>query len=413
MLICLYFGMIWSSRHLLSSKDVRVICAVADGRSASVAADRLHMSQPALSRILNGLEARLKVALFQRGWSGTEPTAMGEVVIGQCRRILNDIEHVERDHLQQHGARLRLSLHVRWRHLMSVAAIVRTGSASAAAMKLGVRQPAISQAIGEISGYLRQELFVRRHDGLSPLPTAYVLAALCDRIHNELANLPSLMKQAGSGLSGRIAIGMLPFSGQDLVMRTFGKLTRSHPRLRLVAVPGSYNSLAEALQRREIDLIVGILRNPAPFKNFREERLYDEQFALVARRDHPCHSRPIGIEVLAELNWIVAPHGTPVRSFFEAMFREFGREPPAQSCEILSFANAEQMIIESESIALLSYSKAGLAKLRSELRRVDFTLPRSRIPIGLTSLGGYKSNPPVASFVDLLKTTMKLAGLRA
>ena len=61
------------------------------------------MSQPAFSRTLNSAEGQLGVALFQRGWSGSEPTALGEIVIDQCRRITAEFETLERGVLGHDG----------------------------------------------------------------------------------------------------------------------------------------------------------------------------------------------------------------------------------------------------------------------------------------------------------------------
>lgn len=400
-----------SSDDMLSTKALRVICAVADCRDASAAAQQINMSLPTLSRILKAAEAELGVTVYQRGWAGKEPTAAGEVVVNQCRRILNDLEKVDRTIGGKKTLRGPLALHLRWYQLEAVAAIVRTGSASAAATQLGVRQPAISQAVRQIAGALKTQLFTLRKSGLSPAPAALALAALWERVQADLEALPSLIERAAKGLSGRITIGMLPFSGQDLVMRAFADLSRRHPSLRLSAVPGSYNLLAEALRRHEIDLMIGILRDPPPSKEFKEEQLYEEQFVLVARRGHPCHKSSVTIEALADLNWIVAPHGTPIRNYFDVMFRDVGRKPPAQTCEILSFSDAEQMIIHSDAIALLSYSRIHLRKLRRELRRVKYPLRGNRLPIGLTSLGSYRANGPLAEFVDSLKDIVAVEGL--
>jgi DNA-binding transcriptional LysR family regulator len=354
---------------------------------------------------------RLGVALFQRGWSGTEPTAAGELVIARCRRVINELEKADARLPGARRPRGALERHASWHHLQAVAEVVATGSASAAATRLGVRQPAISQALHQLSGRLRMQLFEHRGGGLSPCEPARVLAASWRSILPELADLRASMEKASSGLSGRITVGLLPFSGQDLVMQAFAALTRSHPRLRLAAVPGSYHLLAELLRRREIDLIIGIERTEPLFAQFEQEHLYDEHFHLIARRGHRCHGSAVTIETLAGMQWIVAPHGTPVRTYFEMIFRDLGREPPAQTCEILSFADAEQMIVHSDSVALLSYSRIRIRRLRKQLRRVKFDLPDNRVPITITSLGGYLSNAPLATFVEHLKQVAREAGV--
>ncbi|SMH41939.1 DNA-binding transcriptional regulator, LysR family [Maritimibacter sp. HL-12] len=381
---------------------VRTIRALSDARTLRDAADVLNTSQSSLSRALRGAEARLGVTLFQRGWSGTEPTAEGEIVLGQCTRIMDDLHRFERVDLGTPAGRARFATFARWRHLEAVAAVVHTGSATAAAREMGVQQPAVSQALRDVSAYVGPALFARCKGGLRPTETGRALAALWARIGADLDQIADMLKRESSGLAGRIAVGMLPFSGQNFVMETFGEISRTNPNLRLVAVPGSYTSLCEALKRREIDLIVGILRAPPP-EGFSEEYLYNETITAVARRDHPCHAAPVDLAVLAGLRWMVAPHGTPIRRYFEWLFAGITPAPVPQSCEILSFSNAEQVVVGNDSVALLCYSDVGLGNLRPELRRVDIDLPEAGVPIGITRNIGEAPSLAVSAFEALLK----------
>ncbi|WP_370226800.1 LysR family transcriptional regulator [Pararhodobacter marinus] len=387
----------------LTAREARVIRALSEHRRLALVAETLATSQSSVSRALGEAEARLGVALFQRGWTGSEPTAQGDVVVDLCQRILADLERVAAD--LSEGAP-RLPALVRWRHLDALSAVVRQGSAQAAARDLGLTQPAVSQALRDLSGFVSAPLFRRHAKGLTPLPGAYALAALWDRIETDLRALPGLLERASRGMSGRVAVGMMPFSGQAKVMASFGDLTRLHPNLRLIGVPGNYTALCEALKRREIDVIVGLLRSPAPFPGFVEEPLYDERFTLVARRDHPVHDAPVTIDTLARQSWVVAPHGTPVRRYFETVFRRLGAVPPAQSYEIWSFADAEQMIADSDSVALLSYSDETLAGLRPDLKRVAFDLPDAGISVGLTRLGDAAPPPAIRAFAQALATQL-------
>ena len=384
----------------LSAKQLRTLHALSRHRTLRDAARELNTSQSALSRALSGAEDRLGASLFQRGWSGTEPTGAGEIVLDQCRRIIDDLDGFAQ--ATEGVDPVRFRAFARWRHLETVAAVLQAGSASGAAATLGVRQPAVSQALRDLAAYVGSPLFRRHSAGLAPTDTARALAALWNRVSAALDRLPERIDSASRGLAGRVAVGMLPFSGQDLVMETFGALSRQHPNLRLVAVPGSYASLCDALKRREIDLIVGTLRDPPTLPGLCETFLYHETYTLIARRGHPCHSQPVTMESLAALNWMVAPHGTPVRRYFEGLYAGAAALPAVQSCEILSFANAEQVVVNNDAVSLLCYSDAGLAALRPDLRRVEIDLPDARVPIGITTVADAPLPPAVDAFVRFL-----------
>ena len=238
---------------------------------------------------------------------------------------------------------------------------------------------------------------------LTPSPAAHRLATLRGELTGELGTIEIDELKYRVGLTGRLAVGMLPFSGQDYVAKAFGALTNSYPDLRLMAVPGSYDMLAKALGRGELDCMLGILRTPQPYPDLTQVFLYNEKFTLIARKDHPIHSLAKSIADLKGEKWIVAPHGTPVRTYFESLFQSVGTPPPAQTCEILSFSNAERMVAHSNSIALLSYSDQLLEKLPDDLRKVDIDLPKSEVAIGLTRRKQSSSAEILEMFETLLR----------
>jgi DNA-binding transcriptional LysR family regulator len=72
--------------------DLRAFLAVYEFRSFREAADLLHLSQPALSRRVQGLEGRLRVALFERSTRHVLPTAAGRTFEPMARRLLEELD---------------------------------------------------------------------------------------------------------------------------------------------------------------------------------------------------------------------------------------------------------------------------------------------------------------------------------
>ncbi len=101
-------------------KRLRAIVAIAETGSLGRASEVIHVSQPALSRMLSDLEARLETRLFERHAKGMLPTQAGEILIDHARQLTFDIEQAR--HALQELKGLRAG-HVR---IGAVAAATRT-----------------------------------------------------------------------------------------------------------------------------------------------------------------------------------------------------------------------------------------------------------------------------------------------
>lgn len=383
---------------VLDLRQIVAIDALARTRSFKLAAAQLNTTQPTLSRLIAAAEAALGVTLFRRGWSGTEPTPRGDVAARLCHAVVQAVEEADAALSAARPAGPPLRNTLRFVHLLTIEAVAREGSVTRAAERLGRSQPDLSRALSEFQSRYGLPLFTRTPGGMQPLPAALRLAALSAQLRHQLDRLPGALRLLERELTGRVAIGMLPFSGQDLVPKVFARLTLRYPNIRLICVPGSYNGLTEALRRHEIDRIVGILRGPACPSDLIETPLYAERFTVVARQDHPLADGVGRIADLADAHWIVAPLGTPVRSHFEALFAGSETLPPTQTCEMLSFAAAEQMLVETRSLAMLTYSDRSLARLRPDLCELRTPFPETPAPIGLTRLPGEEDDPALAAF---------------
>ena len=77
--------------------DYKVFVAVVESKGVSLAATKLHMSAPAISKRLNKLEHNLGVSLFQRAHKKLTLTNEGISFYPNCKRILADIDGIEAD----------------------------------------------------------------------------------------------------------------------------------------------------------------------------------------------------------------------------------------------------------------------------------------------------------------------------
>jgi LysR family transcriptional regulator, cyn operon transcriptional activator len=73
-------------------RHLRYFLAVADTRSFTRAAERLHVTQPTLSHQVKQLESMIGTVLLERGTKEVELTAAGRLFKPYCERVLKEIE---------------------------------------------------------------------------------------------------------------------------------------------------------------------------------------------------------------------------------------------------------------------------------------------------------------------------------
>lgn len=88
-------------------RHLRYFHAVAEEGSFSAAAERLHISQPPLSRQIQDLEAEVDVTLFERGRHGARLTTAGEALYKSTQRLMceldSSLEHARSVAAGRHG----------------------------------------------------------------------------------------------------------------------------------------------------------------------------------------------------------------------------------------------------------------------------------------------------------------------
>ena len=83
--------------------QLSTFCRVYEERSVTQAAAAQHLSQPAVSRQVQALEAELEEVLFTRGGRRLEPTEAGEIVYQHAKRVLRLLDDCRRELANRQG----------------------------------------------------------------------------------------------------------------------------------------------------------------------------------------------------------------------------------------------------------------------------------------------------------------------
>ncbi|MCB1347250.1 MAG: LysR family transcriptional regulator, partial [Maritimibacter sp.] len=273
-------------------RHLRAFMEVAEAKGISAAAHRIHLSQPAVTQAISGLEKRIGVMLLDRRAEGMFPTTEGEVLLLRVRRMFV--------HLAEGAARaVRLAARrdgkpvadfhqrVTAAQLRALIAIREAGNFSLAARSLGIAQPSVHRAGRDLEKLSGLKLFTPSRKGIELTPAAEAFARAVMLAGAELdQGLDELTRLSGADTT-RIAVGSMPLSRTEILPAACDALLKEAAGVQLRFVDAPYGELLRALRYGELDVLIGALRDPLPAEDVVQEALIDDRLAVMARPDHP------------------------------------------------------------------------------------------------------------------------------
>ncbi len=203
-------------------------------------------------------------------------------------------------------------------------AVATWRSFSAAAQRLGVSQPAVTQHIKSLEDRLGTRLFHRggggagvdlTPDGRALLPRARQVVMMVDDIGTELEQGRRLQK-------GFLTLGMCaPFVALPLVRR----FAEQHPGVRLEIRLDNSERLLDALAASRIDAAVATVSEPRA--EFVYQRLVEQRVLVLVPRQHPwAIAGAVAAEELAGTPFVLRENGSMTRRLFERGLGRIGIE---------------------------------------------------------------------------------------
>lgn len=169
--------------------------------------------------------------------------------------------------------------------LLAFEALNETRSVSRAAERMGMRQPAMSAALGRLRIAFSDQLFVRAAGAMQPTPRAVRLAT---GIARALAELRSAMEDAPFeplATTRAFTIASTDYTTLVILPHVMAALKREAPLVDIRIVGYDKGDVPDLLDRGEIDVALGVFRSPS--ENAIRKFLCPERFVGVARRGHP------------------------------------------------------------------------------------------------------------------------------
>ncbi|MFN9857073.1 MAG: LysR substrate-binding domain-containing protein, partial [Pseudanabaena sp.] len=151
--------------------------------------------------------------------------------------------------------------------------------------RIGLSQPAMSNALARLRHLTKDRLFIRAKSGLQPTPVAIALA---NQIQPALQQIHlALSSEAGFEpmTSDRVfAIGMTDYVEFVMLPLLLDQLEQVAPNLKIQVRTGDRQQLFDLLDNGKVDLICGVFPEQIPWHQ--EQLLFKERFVCACRQDH-------------------------------------------------------------------------------------------------------------------------------
>ncbi|OZM76889.1 LysR family transcriptional regulator [Pseudonocardia sp. MH-G8] len=216
------------------------------------------------------------------------------------------------------------------RRLALLAAVLDTGSMTAAAEELNYTPSAVSQQLRRLEAEVGQPLLHRQPRGVTPTEAGAVLADHARRVVRQLAAAEADLAEIAGLRRGVLELGTFPTIASSLLPLAVSRFRAAHPAIRLTVRSARFDELVRVLEDGTVgmSLLWDYEWNRLDPARFALTHLLDDPTALVVAADHPlARRRVVDMTALASEDWIVRAHDHPVAEVLERSCRTAGFTP--------------------------------------------------------------------------------------
>ncbi len=216
------------------------------------------------------------------------------------------------------------------RRMTVLAAVIDSGSMTAAAETLSYTTSAVSQQLSRLEKEVGQPLLQRQPRGIVPTEAGLVLADHARRIGRQLAAAEADLAQVAGLRRGRLTVGTFPTVGGSLLALAVSRFRTAHPGVRLSVRSARLDRLTEMLDSGEADLSLlwDYAWNRVDPEAYALTHLLDDPTMLIVSADHPLAERKrVDMADLAAEEWVVREPDHPVAEVLERSCRAAGFSP--------------------------------------------------------------------------------------
>ncbi|MEO1394369.1 MAG: LysR family transcriptional regulator [Cyanobacteria bacterium J06634_5] len=155
-----------------------------------------------------------------------------------------------------------------------------------ASERVGLSQPATSNALARLRKLTQDELFVRTKGRFQPTPVAIALAQQIQPALQQIDTALVQTKPFDPATSDHIfSLGMSDYTAFLILPELLKTLKSLAPKIAVQVRTGERDRLLKLLDEGKVDVLCGVFPENIPWHQ--SQKLFEETFVCVCRQDHP------------------------------------------------------------------------------------------------------------------------------
>ncbi len=290
------------------------------------------------------------------------------------------------------------------RHLIQLAAVVKTGGVTEGAALLGLAQPAVSRTLSLLEKRVGEPLFIKGRRPLQPTPLGLSLAEHGFAMLAASRKASDLVESFRVGKSGVVRIGGTPFFMDALIARLCAEFQASHPDVRIDQSYGYFPDLRAALKADQIDLAICPIDILDEGSGLEFQQILPGRNVVACRVTHPLllKRRPQPSHLL-DYPWVAPPPGSPLLADLRALLLSFGATEIKIRYSGGSLMSVINYLKSADALTVMPHSVVFAQRKEKTITALPVTIPHPERALAILKRVDAPRAPAVDQFADFVR----------
>jgi len=237
------------------------------------------------------------------------------------------------------------------RQLKYFICLYEEGSATRAAQRLNIVQPALSSQITKLEKEFGQVLFDRTPKGMTPTPAGRQAYRTFQPLVRKLFEARHGMANLAGEITGRVAVGLIASATTTALWDVLQFFTKSHPEVEIYATTGYTQDLIDSVLNGELDFAV--INQNQRIESLISTPVVDEALLVTTGADSQVLDvGPVAFEELMSMKLILPSRRHGLRTLIDQVFAGQGLalEP---HIEVDDLSSIEELVRRSDWVSIL------------------------------------------------------------